>query len=47
MTIDEYIVYRFMRHNHNKYKHYCQEWISNLTKDQIEYFKLEKERLGL
>lgn len=47
MTIDEYLIYRFRTNNHNKYLKYCEEWISNVTSTQLEYFKLEKERLGL
>lgn len=47
MTIDEYLVYRFKRNNHNKYMKYMQEWIDNVTETQLMYFQKEKERLGL
>lgn len=47
MTFDEYLRYRFRRNNHSKYIKYMEEWIANLLPVQIEYFKLEKERLGL
>ena len=47
MTINEYLRQRFNRNNHNKYLKYCDEWISNITNTQLEYFKREKERLGL
>lgn len=42
-----YLFQRFMRNNHNKYTHYYQEWIDNVTQDQVNYFKLEKQRLNL
>ena len=47
MTVSEYLRFRFMRNNHNKYIKYMQEWIDNITKDQLSYFIKEKERLGL
>lgn len=47
MTIDEYLVYRFRKNNHNKYLKYMQEWINGITKTQLDYFKKEKERLNL
>ena len=40
-----YLSERFIRCNHNKYKHLYQEWIDNLTYDQLCYFILEKERV--
>ncbi len=42
-----YLFQRFMRNNHSKYLHYYQEWIDNVTDTQLQYFILEKERLGL
>lgn len=42
-----YLFQRFMRNNHSKYTHYYQEWIDNVTQDQVNYFKLEKQRLNL
>lgn len=42
-----YLFQRFMRNNHSKYTHYYQEWIDNVTQDQVNYFKLEKKRLNL
>lgn len=47
MSLDEYLIYRFKRNNHNKYLKYMNDWISNITENQLQYFKLEKERLGL
>lgn len=41
MTIDEYLLIRFNRSNHPKYRKYATEWISNLTKEQLCYFKKE------
>lgn len=46
-TIKEYLIQRFIRHNHNKYRKYCNEWIDNVTEDQINYFIEEKRRLNL
>lgn len=40
----EYLLQRFYRNNHNKYKKYAEEWVSNLTQDQLAYFVLEKNR---
>lgn len=47
MSLDEYLIYRFKHNNHNKYLKYVDNWISNITENQLQYFKLEKERLGL
>ena len=30
-----------------KYGRYCEEWMKNLTEDQLSYFRIEKERLTL
>lgn len=42
-----YLFQRFIKNNHSKYAKYVHEWIKGLTQDQLAYFKLEKERLGL
>lgn len=34
-----------MTNNVNRYRQYCQQWINNLTEEQIAYFKEEKKRL--
>lgn len=47
MSIDTYLVHRFKYNNHNKYLKYMNDWISNITENQLQYFRLEKERLGL
>lgn len=47
MNIDEYLVHRFKTNNHSKYLKYMNEWISNITDNQLTYFKFEKERLNL
>lgn len=47
MTINEYLKIRFNTNNHNKYKKYCNEWIKNLTRDQIKYFIEEANRLNI
>ena len=41
----EYLIRRFMFNNHNKYRKYAEEWVNNITHEQIAYFILEKERL--
>lgn len=41
----EYLIRRFIYNNHNKYIKYAKEWVENLTREQIAYFVLEKERL--
>ena len=41
----EYLIRRFIYNNHNKYRKYVDEWVANLTHEQIAYFVLEKERL--
>ena len=43
MTLDEYLLIRFNRSNHPKYRKYAVEWINNLTTEQLSYF--EKEML--
>jgi len=43
--MQEYLIQRFLKNNINKYHKYCMEWIKNLTPTQIEYFKIERERL--
>lgn len=44
-NLKSYLVERFLRCNHNKYKHLYQKWINHLTYDQLSYFVLEKERI--
>lgn len=41
----EYLIQRFLKNNHSKYRKYVMEWIDALTGDQIAYFVLEKQRL--
>jgi Zn-dependent membrane protease YugP len=41
----DYLIQRFLKNNHNKYSKYVNEWINNLTADQIAYFILEKQRI--
>lgn len=47
MTLDEYLLLRFNRSNHPKYRKYAAEWISNLTKEQLFYFRKEMLKLLL
>ena len=41
----DYLVWRCKTNWHNKYRHYIDEWISNVLPTQLEYFKREKENL--
>lgn len=41
MTLSEYLLLRFNKSNHSKYRKYAIEWITNLTKDQLYYFRKE------
>lgn len=41
MTLDEYLLIRFNRSNHPKYRKYAVEWINNLTTEQLSYFRNE------
>ena len=39
-----WLEHEFFKSNHPKYHKYFQEWIANVTQDQIEGF--EKQRIG-
>lgn len=41
----DYLRDRFYRNNHAKYRKYFDEWISNITENQLFYF--EKERISI
>lgn len=41
MTLNEYLLIRFNRSNHPKYRKYAVEWINNLTTEQLSYFRNE------
>lgn len=41
----EYLKQRFYRNNHAKYRKYFDEWVSNVTETQIDYFEKEKYRI--
>lgn len=41
MTLNEYLLLRFNKSNHPKYRKYATKWIRNLTSDQ--YLTLEKK----
>lgn len=47
MTLNEYLLLRFNRSNHPKYRKYAVEWISNLTEEQLLYFRKEMLKLLL
>lgn len=41
MTLNEYLIIRFNKSNHPKYRKYAVEWINNLTTEQLSYLKRE------
>ncbi len=41
MTLNEYLLIRFNKSNHPKYRKYAVEWINNLTTEQLSYLKRE------
>lgn len=41
MILNEYLLIRFNKSNHPKYRRYATEWINNLTTDQLSHFKKE------
>lgn len=41
MTLNEYLLVRFIRSNHPKYGKYAVEWINNPNIDQLSYFRKE------
>ena len=47
MSLGDYLIYRFKTNNNNKYLKYMNDWIINITENQLQYFRLEKERLRL
>lgn len=36
-----YLIYRFIHSNHNKYHYLAKQWASNVTEEQLMYFKKE------
>lgn len=40
-----YLEWRFRISNHNKYQKYRDEWISNVTPTQLQYFEIEMNHL--
>ena len=44
MTLDEYLLIRFIKSNHPKYRKYATEWINNLTTEQLSYFRNEMSK---
>ena len=44
-VMGDYLRERFRRNNHPKYHKYCDEWINNITVNQLRYFIEEKRRI--
>lgn len=40
-----YLQQSFYRNNHAKYRKYFEEWVRNVTEEQLMYFEKEKFRL--
>lgn len=40
-----YLEWRCRTNWHNKYRRYIEEWISNVTEEQMMYFERERENL--
>lgn len=36
-----YLIYRFIHSNHNKYHYLAKQWASNVTASQLKYFRKE------
>ena len=47
ITMTKYLTWRFMMNNHAKYRKFCDEWIANITEEQLHYYEEEKHRLTL
>lgn len=37
-----YLQERFYKNNHDKYRKYFEEWVTNLTDSQLYYFEIER-----
>ena len=44
-SLETYLLWRFKVNNVNRYQHYVNDWIYNLTENQLNYFAMEMERL--
>ena len=43
--LEKYLRFRFYTNNRKQYHHYYDEWVSVLTKNQLEYFENEMFKL--
>lgn len=44
-SLEIYLLWRFKVNNINRYQHFVNDWIFNLTENQLNYFAMEMERL--
>lgn len=44
-SLETYLQWRFKVNNINRYQHYVNDWMYNLTENQLYYFAIEMERL--
>lgn len=40
-----YLQERFYHSNHSKYRKYFEEWVNNLTDNQIDFFEIERNSI--
>lgn len=47
--MEKYLRWRFMSDSYirGKYGRYFDEWVKNITEEQMSYFRIERERLTL
>jgi len=43
--LEKYLEYRFKFNNRNSYHRYFEEWVKNITVDQLLYFEREMNNL--
>ena len=43
--LKKYLEFRFRINNRNAYHHYFNEWVSNITAEQAQYFEREMNNL--
>lgn len=44
MNLNEYLLLRFNKSNHPKYRKYAVDWVKNLTTEQLSYFRTEMSK---
>lgn len=44
-NLKKYLEWRFRTNNHHKYHKFCNQWISNVTVEQLIYFEKEMVKM--